>query len=219
VIDADKRGPLGWLAARYVDWRLRRDFRGVWVRGQLPERDDGLLAYANHPGWWDGFALHALCRAAARDGYCLVEERNLARFPFLRRVGAFSIRRGDPRSAVESLGRARRLLARPRAVVVVFPQGALTPQAAPPLHLERGVEVLARRAAATCVPVGLRYAFFEDPRPDLLIEVGAAHPASSLERFGAGLDATVAALGRARSLQGFRPLGRPGDALSRPPIP
>jgi 1-acyl-sn-glycerol-3-phosphate acyltransferase len=204
VIAANKGGPLGWLTARYVDWRLRRDFRGVWVRGELPKSDEGLIFYGNHPGWWDGFVMHHLCVSTGRDGYCLMEEKNLARYRFLTRLGAFSIRRGDPRSALESLGAARRILKRPRSVVIVFPQGVLTPHAAPPLRLERGVELLARKAKATCVPVGLRYAFFEDERPDLLVELGPAHGPGALAQFSAALDAVVASVTIAQTLEGFR---------------
>ena len=204
MIEPQKSGPLGWLTARYIDWRLRRDFRGLWVRGELPASDESLIFYGNHPGWWDGFAMHHLCVSTKRDGYCLMEEQHLAKHRFLRRLGAFSIRRGDARSAVESLGLAGRLLERPRAVVIIFPQGVLTPHAAPPFTLERGVELLARRSGATCVPVGLRYAFFEGERPDLLMEVGPAHPPGPLSTFSTALGEVVAGVMSAQTLNGFR---------------
>lgn len=209
MIDANKGGPLGWLTARYVDWRLRRDFRGVWVRGELPASDESLIFYGNHPGWWDGFAMHHLCVSTGRDGYCVMEEQNLARYRFLSRLGAFSIRRGDARSAVESLGVARRLLKKRRAVVNVFPEGVLTPHARPPLRLERGVELLARRSGARCVPVGLRYGFFGDERPDLLIEVGQAHAPEDLATFSSALDGVVTSVLGAQTLDGFRRSGLP----------
>ena len=199
-----KTGPLGRLTARYIDWRLRRDFRGLWVRGELPASDESLLFYGNHPSWWDGFAMHHLCVSTKRDGYCLMEEQHLAKHRFLRRLGAFSIRRGDARSAVESLGVARQLLKRHRAVVIVFPQGVLTPHAQPPFTLERGVELLARRSGATCVPVGLRYAFFEHEKPDLLLEVGPAHPPAPLADFTRALEEVVTAVMGAQTLDGFR---------------
>lgn len=204
MIAPNKGGPLGWLVARYVDWRLRRDFRGIWMRGELPASDEGLILYANHPSWWDGFAMHHVCVAHGRDAYCLMEEQNLQRFRFLSRLGAFSIRRGDPRSAVESLGASRTLLRKPRAGLIIFPQGVLTPHAKAPLQLERGIELLARRAKATCVPVGLRYAFFEAERPDLVIEVGQAHPPGDLAQFCAALDEVTSSVASAQTLDGFR---------------
>jgi len=204
LIAPRKGGLFGWLLARYVDWRLRRDFRGVWVRGELPQSPEGLIIYGNHPSWWDGFAMYHLCTISSRDGYCLMEEQHLRRYRFLARLGAFSIRRGDARSAVESLGKARTLLSQKTAAVVLFPQGILTPHAAPPLRLERGIELLARRSKATCVPVGLRYAFFEHERPDLLIEVGDAHGPTELSHFSASLDRVTASLASAQTLDGFR---------------
>lgn len=204
MIEPQKGGPLGWVTGRYIDWRLRRDFRGLWVRGELPANDESLIFYGNHPSWWDGFALRHLCVSTKRDGYCLMEEQHLAKHRFLRRLGAFSIRRGDARSAVESLGVARQLLKRPRSVVIIFPQGVLTPNASPPFTLERGVELLARRSGATCVPVGLRYAFFEDEQPDLLMEVGPTHPPGPLTVFSTALNDVVAAVMSAQTLNGFR---------------
>jgi hypothetical protein len=42
-----------------------------------------------------------------------MEERNLARYPFLRHIGAFSVRRGEPVSSLETLRYARGLLRQP----------------------------------------------------------------------------------------------------------
>jgi 1-acyl-sn-glycerol-3-phosphate acyltransferase len=203
VIRPDKSGPRAWAWARYIDWRLKRDFRGLWVRGPLPPPGEPLLFYANHSSWWDGFLFHALCRANGREGYCVMEEKNLVRYPFLRRLGAFSVRRGDPASALETMRCAAALLKEPRAAVMIFPQGVLVPGATPPLTLERGVEVLARVAKVRCVPVALRTAFFEDERPDALLELGVPHPPAPLTRYREQLDTLVASVQSAISLDGF----------------
>ncbi len=213
MIAPRKGGPLGWAWAQYIDWRLARAFRGVFLSGALPGGDRPLLCYANHPGWWDGFAFHRLTRAHQLDGYCVMEEQHLSRWPFLARLGAFSIRRGDPRSALETLRFAARLLSRPRRALILFPQGALSPSAAPPLRLERGVEVLARRSGALCVPLGLRYAFFEHERPDLLVHVGAPHEPAPLQRFEQGLDAATQAVLGLGGVAGLTPLGARGPKV------
>ena len=204
MIRADKSGPLGWLAAAYVGRKVRSAFRGLWVRGEVPRGEGGLLVYVNHTNWWDGFAVHQLGAWAGWDAYALMDEVNLARYPFLRRIGAFSIRRGDAQSSLETFRYARGLLRRPRAAVFVFPEGEHRPFGELPPRLQPGLAVLARAAGApACVPVALRYAFLEHERPELLVEVGAAHPPCAPGEYAERLGAVVARLAAATELAGF----------------
>ena len=46
------------LVDAYVRRKVRASFRGVWLRGELPAAQGGLLVYVNHGNWWDGFVLH-----------------------------------------------------------------------------------------------------------------------------------------------------------------
>jgi 1-acyl-sn-glycerol-3-phosphate acyltransferase len=182
---------------------VRASFRGLWVRGALPAAEGGLLVYLNHSSFWDGFVVHQLGQLAGWDAYAMMEEANLARYPFHARLGAFSVRRGDPRSALETLRHARAVLRRPGAAVVVFPEGELRPGQGPLLPFSRGVEVLARAAGVRCVPVAVRYVFLEHEHPDILVEVGTPHPPAELERFQAELAQVYARVLSARSLDGF----------------
>ncbi|MBJ6761502.1 lysophospholipid acyltransferase family protein [Myxococcaceae bacterium JPH2] len=203
MIRAAKGGPLGWALDRYVGWKFRGAFRGLWMRGALPTGPEGRLVYLNHANWWDGFVAHQLCQLAGWDGYCLMDEENLRRYRFLARLGAFSIRRGDAASSLGSLRYARKLLRGPHATMCLFPEGEHRPFGVLPLRLGRGVELLARAADVTCVPMGIRYAFFEDERPDVLVEVGEPHAPGPLARFQEGLEGVVARLARVTDLEGF----------------
>ncbi|MCP3103716.1 lysophospholipid acyltransferase family protein [Myxococcus sp. K15C18031901] len=203
MIPDAKGGPFGWALDAYIGWKFRSAFRGLWVRGALPEAGPGRLVYLNHTNWWDGFMLHQLSRVAGWDGYCLMDEENLRRYRFLARIGAFSIRRKDAVSSVESLRHAKQLLRRPRAALYVFPEGEHRPFGELPLRLERGVELLARVGRVECVPIGVRYAFFEHERPDVLLEVGTPHPPGPMEVFQAGLESVVRRLMAVTTLDGF----------------
>jgi 1-acyl-sn-glycerol-3-phosphate acyltransferase len=214
VIRAAKGGPLGWLWDRYVGWKFRSSFRGLWVRGALPTGEGSRIVYMNHSNWWDGFVLHQLGQVAGWDAYCLMEERNLRRYRFLARLGAFSIRPGDAGSSLESLRYARELLRRPRAAVGLFPEGELRPFGVLPLRLQRGVELLARAGKAECVPVAVRYAFFEHERPDVLVEVGPAHAPGPLSVFHEGLEAVVRRVAAATSVEGFTRQVRGGSGVA-----
>ncbi|KFE71288.1 lysophospholipid acyltransferase family protein [Hyalangium minutum] len=214
MIQAAKGGPLGWLWDRYVGWKFRSAFRGLWVRGTLPTGDGARLVYVNHTNWWDGFVLHQLGQVAGWDAYCLMEEKNLRRYRFLSRIGAFSIRPGEPDSALESLRYARQLLRQPRAAVCLFPEGELRPFGVVPMRLQRGVELLARAGKAECVPVALRYTFFEHERPDVLVEVGTPHAAGPLELFQQRLEAVVDRVAMASDLEGFTQQVRGGTGVA-----
>lgn len=213
ITDA-KQPLLTWGLGQYVEWKLRRAFRGIWLEGALPEGDEGLLCYANHASFWDGFLAHLLTQRAGRDGYAVMEEQNLSRYRFLTRLGAFSLRRNDSHSALQTFRHARAVLKRPAAAVFIFPQGKLEPNATPPLKFERGTEVLARMTKARCVPVALRYAFFEHEHPDVLIRVGEPHGAEELASMEARLSALVGSLQAITSVSALTPLvrGRRGVA-------
>ena len=213
ITDA-KRPFLTWGLGKYVEWKLRTSFRGIWLEGALPEGDEGIICYANHASFWDGFLAHVLTRRAGRDAYAVMEEQNLARYRFLTRIGAFSIRRNDSHSALETFRYAREVLKRPKATVFIFPQGKIEPNAAPPLKFERGTEVLARMTKARCVPVALRYAFFEHELPDVLIRVGEAHAPEDRASMESRLGALVGGLLAIDSVASLSPLvrGRRGVA-------
>lgn len=222
MIAAAKHPVWSWLLGRYVDAKLRSTFRGVWCAGALPDTDEPLLMYANHSSFWDGFATYAFLKHQRRDGYALMEEHNLARYRFLSRLGAFSIRRGDARSTLETFNYAQRLLSKPRAAVCVFPQGVLEPRPARPLRLERGVELLAKRAGVRCVPVAMQFAFFEHEYPDLVLHVGQAHAPETPESMAQRLEALMREQERLTQvtsltpmLQGRRSVAERWDAVRR----
>ena len=148
--------------------------------------------------------LRQLGQAAGSDGYCLMEQKNLERYRFLSRLGAFSIRPGEAASSLQSLRYAKELLRRPRAAVLLFPEGEMRPFGALPLKLERGVELLARVTHAECVPLAVRYTFFEHERPDVLLEVGRPHAPGPLASFQDTLEALVRRLAGTTTLDGFR---------------
>lgn len=207
ITDA-KQPLLTWGLGQYVEWKLRRAFRGVWLDGALPEGDEGVLCYVNHASFWDGFLAHVLAKRANRDGYAVMEEQHLARYRFLTRIGAFSIRRNDSHSALQTFRHARAVLKRPGATVFIFPQGRIVPNAQPPLKFERGAEVLAKLARVRCVPVALRYTFLEHEHPDVLISVGAAHAPEPLEEMQSRLGELVAKLQAVEGVHARLPLIR-----------
>jgi 1-acyl-sn-glycerol-3-phosphate acyltransferase len=207
VITASKQPLVSWAWRRYVSSKVRAAFRAVWVSGALPRGPAPIIVYANHTNFWDGFVAHEVMRHAERDVYAMMEEVNLQRYRFLRRLGAFSVRRGSASSARESLRHASELLRRPSASVLIFPQGSIQPFEAP-LKFERGVELLSRMTGARCVPLAIRYAVFEHEFPDVLVGVGEAHECESSDSMAQRLTVLRDALSSRQSPDGLEPMVR-----------
>jgi len=101
-----------WLFYRYVLSLYRRRFRAVWLDDrQLPRTRRATLYIGNHNTWWD--ALNPLLlneRVIGKRARAMMDEEQLLRYPFFRRLGVFSINRQHPRKALASLDHAVRLL-------------------------------------------------------------------------------------------------------------
>ena len=178
------------LVARWFDgWcrrALRRSFHAAHL--YLPDGgaawDDadpsaGRLYIANHASFWDGVLLYWLLRrrlgtAGRRRVYAMVDAEQVAEHPFFRRCGAFSVDRSDARDGLAAVAYAADRLAE-GAAVVIFPQGAIAPADRRPLGFEGGLgRIVARCPSAAVVPVGLRYEFWLEQRPEAMVAVGRA---------------------------------------------
>ncbi|HET6486175.1 MAG TPA: lysophospholipid acyltransferase family protein [Spirochaetia bacterium] len=155
-------GGEGWATAprsrpaRHVAWAsllfrsylrslLKRSFHGLRLLGEAPEppADLPIVLIGNHNTWWDGFLPYYVNTVILhRTFYILMLEEQLARYPFFRLLGAFGIRPGHPRSAMQTLRYCSSLLDRPDTLLCLFPQGVLVPFRARPLGFQRGLETI-----------------------------------------------------------------------------
>lgn len=160
---------------------LRRRFDRVNLRRTCEPVDPAfpLILCANHSSWWDGHLMMALNEIVLkRDGYLMMEHAQLARYPFFRAAGAFSVDRANARRAAESAAYAAQLLSEaPNRMLLIFPQGEILGNDARPLRFENGVGHIARTVteragACALLPVALRYEFIGEPTPEAFISVG-----------------------------------------------
>lgn len=186
------------------DARVRTLVAGL--PAELP-RDVPLLLAANHVSWWDPFTLRELQRAL-RPGapfHTVMLQAELARRPFLRRVGVVGLDPASPASLRGCIRQLRRLLdERPDAAVCFFPQGRIWPSFRRPLGFRAGIGLLARELAPLVVlPVGLHVEPLNAARPTVF--ASAAPPfrvdegldPAALERGVEGeVDAVLAFLSR-----------------------
>jgi 1-acyl-sn-glycerol-3-phosphate acyltransferase len=156
--------------ARYTAFLVRRRFSAVWVRGSLPNTRAPLLVAAQHVAWWDPMVLFHLSRVRfVGTHFTMMEEANLRRLGFFRRLGAFGIERGSRAETLASVRYALARLREPGARVWVFPQGRIVPADTRPLGCDPGAAWLAARARVPAVAVALRYEFLEEEYPQAFV--------------------------------------------------
>ena len=187
MITARKSAWFERLFAIYNRNLIARRFEGLRVAGlehlQGRPRVSPLLLYANHSSWWDGLVAFQVGRTCALDQYVMMEEKQLRAYPLFRRLGAFSVVRESPREAARSIEYARRLLHGTNRALWIFPQGETRPNDDRPLELYTGAaRIIQRTGEIYAAPVGMRYEFLEEFRPDILVRIGP------LEQITAGND-------------------------------
>jgi 1-acyl-sn-glycerol-3-phosphate acyltransferase len=164
---------------RYVERYLRRRFHRVLVW-----RSDDALAMTgtrpvifamNHASWWDVLVGYALARTVFRvESYAPMDEAQLARYRILTRLGVYSVDRGSMAGIREFLRYTEERLQAGGALWIT-PQGEITPHWQRPVRFQPGLgHLVARVGGVAVVPVAVAYEFLDEPRPEILVKLGAA---------------------------------------------
>jgi 1-acyl-sn-glycerol-3-phosphate acyltransferase len=136
--------PIGAVGRAGLERLVRGNLRGVWLRGTLPAPP--FVWAANHHSWWDPFIASAAL-GGGRAACLMMDQENLARFRFARRLGVFGSR--EPRAGLRYLAEGR--------VLVLFPEGELRP-AGPLAPLADGASWYAMKAGVALAAVAVRVA-------------------------------------------------------------
>ena len=165
---------------RIVRGYFRRGFHGVRVRGaeRLAGIHGPLIVYANHGSWWDPMVCFLLAeRLFPRlQHFAPMDERALARYGVLRKLGIFGVETDSARGAVRFLRTGAAVLAG-GGVLWVTPQGKFVDARVRPLVFRPGLAGLATRMAATrgectVLPLAIEYCFWDERTPECLLEFG-----------------------------------------------
>lgn len=167
----------GWahiLFRPYLRHLVRRSFHSVQVLGELPSfpEDRSVLLLPNHSTWWDGFIIYLTNDLAwQKKPFVMMEEKQLNRFPFFNRLGAYSVRPGDREDVEKTLSYSAHLLENPRHLLFLFPQGKLLPWHQRPLTFKSGFSHIL--SASPVRPevffCGIRAEFLGEQYPDIFI--------------------------------------------------
>lgn len=146
---------------------LRRQFHTLFRRGEVNQAEDKPVLYMmNHSSWWDGLVVyHLILQDRKRKHYMMMDEKQMKRYPFFRKIGAFSIDKSSVRGITESLRYASGLLKQKEAVWL-FPQGDIYHQEARPLQFASGIGYLLERCPEAIVqPVTAYYSMTIHQKP------------------------------------------------------
>ena len=171
---------------RWFSWYSRRQFKRHFhaVRVSIPletldmQLHYPVIFYCNHAYWWDGFWSQLCTEEFFRQNlYIIIEYQQLVRHRFFTRLGAFSIDRSRPRSAVRTLEyAAERLIEKSskQNALWVFPQGTIEHVDKQPLRFYNGTSsivsrVLGESEGIYLVSVVSRIEYLDDQRPDLFL--------------------------------------------------
>ncbi|MDT8325156.1 MAG: lysophospholipid acyltransferase family protein [Bacteroidota bacterium] len=197
MITAEKSAPWTRLLTWYFRRRLRAAFAGVHCKGldflRHAEAGVPVVLYGNHPGWWDAVLPIVISHGILRhDAYAMMEEKQLARYGFFRKIGTFSVVRENPREALRSLQYAAELLRGRSRFLWLFPQGVITSVDKRPLHFFNGTARLLRDLGdVIAIPVAFRYDFVEKERPEAFLAFGKPWRIRADERVDIPLTTTL----------------------------
>ena len=157
---------------------FNRRFHSINISGleklQYRKKEFPLIIYANHSSWWDGLIAFKISRAANLDSFIMMEEKQLKKLPFFRKLGAFSVIRDSPREAFTSINYAAKLLSeKSNRCLWIFPQGKILPNNKRPINFSPGVcAIIKKLKNCAVISFALKYEFLNNYKPDIFTMFG-----------------------------------------------
>jgi chlorobactene lauroyltransferase len=137
-----------------------------------------VVFYANHAYWWDGF-WSQLCTEEFfhQNLHIIIEFQQLQKHRFFTRIGAFSLDRSHPRSAIATIHYAAELLttaSERQNALWIFPQGQIEPVDKRPLFFFKGTASIVSHVLETVpsiylVSVVSRIEYLDEQKPELFL--------------------------------------------------
>lgn len=159
----------------YTKLLFKRRFKRVWLKQEYePCSESKTVYFLNHHSWWDGliplmlneYQFHQQARA-------MMEDKQMKRYSFFRKIGAFSVNRDDPRKAITSLRYAVHLFQKENACLFIYPEGTITP-AGSKIQFEGGLAWLhSKLPNVDFVPIGIYMHTIRHDKPELHLHIGS----------------------------------------------
>ncbi|CAN5684964.1 lysophospholipid acyltransferase family protein [soil metagenome] len=178
MLEAKKSAWFETIFSIYNRNLLKRRFHSLQVSGLDFLRDKNaeipFIIYANHSSWWDGLIAFEISRKAKLDSFIMMEEKQLKNLFLFRKLGAFSVVRENPRTAVESVNYAANLLKKTDRTLWIFPQGEISPNDARPLKFYNGLSrIIGKIGEVFVISLAMRYEFLGEFKPQIFVKIGS----------------------------------------------
>ncbi len=174
------------LYTAWFRWYSRRAFKKhfdkVRVKGArnlaTMNLQTPIIFYLNHAYWWDGFWSQLLTETYFNQNlYIIIEYKQLVRYQFFTRLGAFSIVRENPREAIKTIQYATEKLSEPsqkQNALWIFPQGVIEHIDKRPIKFFSGAakiaeQVLERAPSVYLCSAVTRIDYIGEQKPELFI--------------------------------------------------
>ena len=165
-----------WYGLRYIS----KQFHAVRLSksGLFPEVDPQrpIIIYLNHPSWWDpmiGMVAWDRC-FKDRTVYTPIDSEALEKYRFFKKLGFFGVEAGTGKGARQFLRSAKDIFQPHRpSILMVTPQGRMADVRERPLGFLPGLAALiSRTPGVTVIPMAVEYSFWDERRPEALIQFG-----------------------------------------------
>ena len=154
------------LLARFASIRVKNVEAIYNVKNDYP-----MIFIAQHNNWFDGMLGWYLCDEMLNMKMNIMVE-DLAKFPLLSQVGAFSVSKKSPKTILKALNYSVDFLAKKEAVLYMFPQGIINPPNHRPLNFTHGVSYIAKKLGkANIFLVAPKYTYLRLGIPEILVDI------------------------------------------------
>lgn len=152
-----------------------RRFSNIEIKqNYFPTGNQKTIYFLNHSSWWDGLIPFYLDRKLFKqNSRGMMEQEQLERYSFFRRLGVFSIKPDDPRSSLRSLRYAIKTMQNPGAALYIYPQGKIEPFTTEEIRFKKGLGWIAKQCPdADLVPIAVNIHTMNSDKPELVIQIG-----------------------------------------------
>lgn len=161
----------------YIRRLLAKKFDGVRILNNTPPSvpaERSVVYYSNHPGWYDPLVLVLMAETFAPEHMAFgpMDADALKKYNFMKKIGIFGVEKASARGAARFLQVSRGLLAMPGKILLITPQGEFADARSRPVEFKPGLARLAADCGAILQPVAIEFVFWDEPRPEILINFG-----------------------------------------------
>ncbi|ADU32223.1 lysophospholipid acyltransferase family protein [Evansella cellulosilytica] len=173
MIKAERSVLFEHMFSVYNKHLLRKHFHCIYLARRGEKRAGPAIYLVNHSSWWDPLVLFYLNHAVLKENaVAMMSEDGLTRFPFFRKIGAFSVNRQARKSIMTSLQYASEQLKEGKSVFL-FPQGEEVHIEKRPLTFFSGAAYLVeKQPSLPVIPISFYHSFFHHQLAEWFISIG-----------------------------------------------